>query len=261
MLFHLGSFVVTGYAALIGAGLIGGGVIAWLAGRRRGLNPVHVLDVSLVAALGGLVGGRAVYVAAHWVYYGNHLRQALRLWGGGLAWHGALAGGLLVTSVYCSVLRMPLGPLLDALAPGTAFLAACGWLGCLLNGCAYGIETYPGQGLLWTLSLELPDLYGIWVPRVAVQLLGAAWGGILLAVVVFARRQARMEGLLFSLWLAVYTLGSFGLGFLRADDVPLILSWRADQIVDLTLGLVGVFILAEGLFRAGKKETAALTEA
>jgi phosphatidylglycerol:prolipoprotein diacylglycerol transferase len=260
VLFHLGSFVVTGYAALVGAGLIGGGVIAWLAGRRRGLNPVHVLDVSLIAALGGLVGGRAVYVAAHWAYYGDHVRQALRLWGGGLAWHGALAGGLLVSSVYCTVRRIPLGLMLDALASGAACLAACGWLGCLLNGCAYGIETYPGQGLLWTLSLELPDLYGIWVPRVAVQLLGAAWGGIVLAVVVFARRWARMEGLLLPLWLAIYTLGSFGLGFLRADEVPLISGWRADQIVDLILSLVGVFILAGGLFRAGKEGSAALSE-
>ena len=66
VLFHLGSFVVTGYAALVGVGLIGGGAIAWLAGQRRGLNPGHVLDVSLAGALGGLVGGRVVYVAAPW---------------------------------------------------------------------------------------------------------------------------------------------------------------------------------------------------
>jgi phosphatidylglycerol:prolipoprotein diacylglycerol transferase len=261
VLFHLGSFVVTGYAALVAVGLVGGGVIFWLAGRRRGLNPVQVLDVSLAGALGGLIGGRAVYVAAHGAYYGDHMWQVLRLWSGGLAWHGALVGGLLVASVYCAVRRIPLGLMLDALAPGAAFLAACGWLGCLLNGCAYGIETYPGQGLVWTLSLELPDLYGIWVPRVAVQLLGAAWGGIVLAVVVFARRRARMEGLIFPLWLAVYTLGSFGLGFLRADEPPLISGWRADQIVDLALSLVGVFILAGGLFRSGKEESATLPEA
>jgi prolipoprotein diacylglyceryltransferase len=148
--------------------------------------------------------------------------------------------------------------MLDALTPGAAFLAACGWLGCLLNGCAYGIETHPGQGLLWTLSLELPDLYGIWVPRVAVQLLGAAWGGIVLVIVVFASRWVRMEGLLFPLWLAVYTLGSFGLGFLRADETPLISGWRADQIADLALCLVGVLILTGVLFRAGKEESATL---
>jgi phosphatidylglycerol:prolipoprotein diacylglycerol transferase len=261
VLFHLGSFVVTGYAALVGVGLIGGGVITWLAGRRRGLNPGHVLDVSLTAALGGLVGGRTVYVAAHWAYYGDHLRQALRLWGGGLAWHGALVGGLLVTSVYGAVRRIRLGLVLDALAPGGAFLAACGWLGCLLNGCAYGIETYPGQGLLWSLSLELPDLYGIWAPRVAVQLLGAAWGGIVLAGVVFAGRRARMEGLLFPLWLAIYTLGSFGLGFLRADESSLILGWRADQVVDLVLSIVGVFTLTGGLFGAGKEDSATILAA
>ena len=57
-------------------------------------------------------------------------------------------------------------------------MAGCAWLGCLMNGFAYGIETYPGQGLRWRVSLELPDIYGIRAPRVAVQLLGAGWSAM-----------------------------------------------------------------------------------
>ena len=51
MLFHLGRFPVTGYAALISVGMIGGAVIAYLTARRRGLSPADGLDASLVAAL------------------------------------------------------------------------------------------------------------------------------------------------------------------------------------------------------------------
>ena len=96
---------------------------------------------------GGLTGARAVYVAANWAYYGNHVRQALRLWGGGLAWHGALVGALVAVLVYCAVRRTSPRLALDVLTPGAAVLAVWAWMGCLLAGCAYGLETYPGQGL------------------------------------------------------------------------------------------------------------------
>jgi prolipoprotein diacylglyceryl transferase len=274
VLFHLGSFAVTGYAALVNVGLIGGLVIACLAARRRGLKPVQALDASLAAALGGLIGGRAVYVAAHWAYYGDHLRRALRPWDGGLAWHGALIGGLGALLAWHASLRgtlsrrTPLKLMLDVLTPGVALLAICGWLGCLLNGCAYGLETYPGQGLvlsraeglalskaeglLWALSLELPDLYGIWVPRVAVQLLGAAWSGVVLVAIIVVGRRTRFEGLAFPLWLTLYGTGSFGLGFLRADETVLVAGWRANQVADLALVVIGAVALLVGLLRPVK---------
>jgi phosphatidylglycerol:prolipoprotein diacylglycerol transferase len=247
VLLRLGRFTVTGYAALVDVGLLGGALVACLAARRRGFNLAQVLDAALAAALGGLIGGRAAYVAAHWAYYQTHVRRALRPWDGGLAWHGALLGGLVAVMVYCAIRRTSLRRMLDVLTPGVAVLAGCAWLGCLLNGCAYGIETYPGQGLLWALSLELPDLYGIWAPRVAVQLLGVGWNGVVLAAVILAGRRPRFEGLLFPSWLALYTAGSFGLGFLRADEVGLVAGWRADQVADLALVAIGAVLFVVGL--------------
>jgi phosphatidylglycerol:prolipoprotein diacylglycerol transferase len=244
VLFHLGYFAVTGYAVLIGLGMVGGMVVAYLAAQRRGLDPTRALDASLVAALGGLAGGRVVYVLAHWAYYSDHLKKALRPWDGGLAWHGALAGGLVAVLAYCAVRRMSPALVLDLLTPGAGLLAACSWLGCFLNGCACGMETYPGQGLLWTLSMELPDLYGIWMPRVAVQLLGAVWGGVALAGTVAAWRCTRIKGILFPLWLALYSGGSFGLDALRGDEMVWVAGWRAGQLADLALALVGVATLA-----------------
>lgn len=249
VLFHLGSFTVTSYTALLDIGLLCGAVMVYLAARRRELDPVSVLDAALVAALGGLIGARAVYVAANWAYYGNHVRQALRLWDGGLAWHGALVGALVAVLVACAVRRTSSRLALDVLTPGAAVLAVWAWLGCLLAGCAYGLDIYPGQGLLWTLSLELPDLYGLWAPRVAVQLLGAGWGAVALAAVVVAGRDARFEGLVFPLWLTLYAVGSCGLGFVRADQVPLVAGWRADQVADLALTLIGAAMFTVGLFR------------
>jgi phosphatidylglycerol:prolipoprotein diacylglycerol transferase len=247
VLFRLGNFTVTGYAALVDLGLIVGTAVACLAARRRGMRATHALDTALAAALGGLAGGRAVYVAANWAYFQTHVRRALRPWDGGLAWHGALAGGLVAVVAFCAVRRLSLKSVLDALAPGVAVLGGCAWLGCLMNGFAYGIETYPGQGLLGAVSLELPDIYGIRAPRVAVQLLGAGWSAIVLVALLIAGRQPRSQGLVFPLWLALYGGGSFGLGFVRADEMTTIAGWRADQVADLALVVIGTVAFMVGI--------------
>ena len=249
IIFRLGHFTVTGYAALVDFGLLAGATVACLAARRRGLNPGRVLDAALAAAVGGVTVGRAAYVAANWAYYQDYLHRALRPWDGGLSWHGALVGGLIAMAVYCAVRQISLRSMLDVLAPGVAILAACAWLGCLMNGCAYGVETYPGQGLLWALSLELPDLYGIRAPRVAVQLLGAGWSAVTLVALVFTGRRPRFEGLTFPLWVALYSVGSFGLGFVRADEVAMVAGWRAGQVVDLALAGIGAVWLVVGWLR------------
>jgi phosphatidylglycerol:prolipoprotein diacylglycerol transferase len=247
VLFHLGRFTVTGYAALVDVGLLAGAAVACLAARRRGLNPARVLDAVLASAVGGVIGGRAAYVVAKWAYYQDHVRRALRPWDGGLSWHGALAGGLVAVLAYCAIRRVSPRAMLDVLAPGVAILAACVWLGCLMNGCAYGIETYPGQGVLWALSLEFPDLYGIRAPRVAVQLLGTGWSAVALAALVITGRHPQFEGLAFPLWLALYSVGSFGLGFVRADEVTVVAGWRVDQVADLALAVTGAVTLTVGL--------------
>ncbi|MFL7793761.1 MAG: prolipoprotein diacylglyceryl transferase [Anaerolineae bacterium] len=246
---RLGPLVVASYSVLLSVGLLGGVVVVYLIARRCGLDAVRVLDAALVAVLGGLIGARLTYVAVNWDYYGDHLTQASDLWSGGHIWHGGLVGGLVAVLAYCAVRRVSPWPMLDALAPGAALLAVCVWLGCFLDKCAYGIETYPGQGLLWKLSLELPDVYGIRVPRVAVQLLGAGWGMVALTAAVFVVRCARFKGLVLPLWLALYCIGSFGLGFLRADEIPLLASLRIDQVADLVFFVIGAVIFVVVLVR------------
>jgi phosphatidylglycerol:prolipoprotein diacylglycerol transferase len=208
-----------------------------------------VIDGVLSAVIGGLIGARTLYVAVNWTYYSDHLGQALDLWAGGHAWHGSLVGGLIAVLIYAAARRISPWSLLDALTPGVALFAVCAWLGCFLDKCAYGIETYPGRGLLWMLSLELPDMYGIWAPRVAVQLVGAIWGATVLVVTVYAGRSPWFGRLVFPLWLALYCAGSFGLGFLRADPAPVVAGWRLGQVADLVLCAAGTGVLGVGLLR------------
>ena len=199
-----------------------------------------LVDAALAAGVGGLLLARAAYAGFHWAYYQDHLGQAVRLWDGGLAWQGALVGGVIGVSLMGAFRRIRVPVALDVLTPGAASLAAFAWLACQPVGCAYGIETYPGDGLLWTLSRDLPNLYGIREPRVAVQLLGAGWSAVLLGGVLVAERSLRWRGAVFALWVTLQSLGAFGLGFLRADQVAVVAGWRVDQVVNLLLAAGGL---------------------
>jgi phosphatidylglycerol:prolipoprotein diacylglycerol transferase len=208
------------------------------------------MDAILMAAAGGLILARAAYVGVHWAYYADHPRQALQPWQGGLLWQGALLGGVMGAAVARATLDIRLPVLLDVLTPGAASLATFAWLACFTAGCAWGIETYPGQGLLWALSLDLPDLYGMREPRVAVQLLGAGWSAALLIAMLALQLRPRREGAVFSLWLTLHSLGSLGLGFLRGDELASVAGWRVDQLANLALSALGVGLLCAQVFRS-----------
>jgi prolipoprotein diacylglyceryltransferase len=62
----------------------------------------------------------------------------------------------------------------------------------------------------------------------------------------------RFQGLVLPLWLALYCVGSFGLGFLRADEMPLLASLRIDQVADLVLFVTGAVIFVVVLVRNKK---------
>jgi phosphatidylglycerol:prolipoprotein diacylglycerol transferase len=252
ILFRLGPLVVRSYPALVNAGLLLGAAVTLWRAERRGIDLWSAVDALLVAAVTGLVVGRATYVGVHWDYYAHHVRAAFTLWGGGLQWQGALLGGVAGAAAVSAVRGVSLTQLLDLLTPAAACLAALAWLACFMVGCAWGIEAYPGQGLLWALSLDLPDLYGIREPRVAVQLLGAGWSAVLLGVTLVLERRLRRNGATFGLWLTLHSLGALGLGFLRGDEVVSVAGWRVDQWANLGLGVVGgVLLLARTMEKDG----------
>jgi len=230
-------FAASPYKILINAGLLVGLAFAYVIARRVDLEPLRAVDASLVAMCGSLVTGRAAYVAANWDYFQQYPWRAVRVWQGGLSWHGALVGALLAILGYCAIRSLPIQLVLTALSPSAAVLSIFAWLACLAGNQAYGQETFATQKLLWKFSLELPDIYGTEAPRVAVQWLGVAWGVIVLATVtaiVFSRQWRRST---FPSWLALQGLGSAALSLVRADEVPMLGNWRVDTIVDLTLDL------------------------
>lgn len=251
----IGPVSLPAYATLLSLGLVGGVLINVWRGSRRGVTQTQCFDASLLAAVGGLIGARVAYAAINWAYFRDHLSEALRLWTGGLAWQGGLVLGLLLVALYGARYRSSLGALFDALTLGLAWFALCVWLGSGVASDVFGRETYPSDGLLWSLSADLPDLYGLRAPRVNVPLLGIAWSGLVFIVLWSLQDRLSARGSLFLLYLTLVGLGGLVLVLFQANAVPHVFRVRVDWLFYLILssvGLTGLFALKLQAIRADR---------
>ena len=254
ILFTIGNWSVSTYTVLLDLGLILGLALAYMEGRRRGVGE-RALDLALWAVIGGVAAGRVGYVVANWSAFSEEWVRALYVWEGGLSFHGAFLGGLLVMALF-SVLgdrqedALSFGVLADLLTPGLALGMAFGWAACLMAGCAYG---QVGEGLGYAL---LPDIYGVEAWRFATQAFALGFSLLLLIGVWLLRGRWPFEGAGFLTYILLYFAGHFFVEFTRGDEAIYLGPWRLAQLLDVLL----ILAAAGGLLLLWRRATQAPAE-
>jgi prolipoprotein diacylglyceryltransferase len=187
------------------------------------------------------MGGRLAFVAVQWSYYRDHLPQTLRL--DGLAWPGALLGGLLALAWYAQWVKRPFAILAEALLPLAATFSLGAWLGCWQAGCAYG----PPVDAWWGLPAR--DELGVLLPRWPVQLAGAVLTVVWMALLERVRLRQESAGRTAAGYCAALGLlgGSLlmlALSFARADPAPVWQGLRLDSWAAAGFAGLGVVWIA-----------------
>lgn len=256
-LFTIGNWSVPTYTVLLDLGLILGLVLAYFEGRRQLQSGETGLDLGLWAIIGGVIGGRAAFVLANWSAFQEEPIRAIRLWEGGLSFHGGVLGGLLVLLLFAlfrdrglSSGRNSFWRLADVLTSGLAVGIAFGWAACLMGGCAYGAL---GEGFGYAV---LPDLFGVAAPRFATQAVGLGFSLLLLAGIWLLRGHWPFPGAAFLMYGLLYFAGQFFLEFTRGDEAIYVGSWRLAQVIDLALVLAAAVGLLLLWWRSGGEEAA-----
>jgi phosphatidylglycerol---prolipoprotein diacylglyceryl transferase len=209
------------YTIIIGLGAVVG--LAWVAWRAPARQVDLSIDGGLWVLLGSLLGARLAFVIVNWAYFQNHWLEAPQVWLGGLSWPGALGGGLFSLAIFAWFNDVSLGEVADSLVYLALPLVVASWMGCWQSGCAYG-RVAPQA---WW-ALPAVDEWGVWLPRVPVQL-----GGALLAVLAFfvlewIRPHLKGRGQAASLALLGLALLLTGLSMLRADPIQIYRGLRLD---------------------------------
>jgi phosphatidylglycerol:prolipoprotein diacylglycerol transferase len=235
-LFTIGNLNIPSYTVLLDLGLILGLILTYFEGKRALGSGETGLDLGLWTVIGGIVGGRIGYVLANWRAFSEDWLGVIRIWQGGLSFHGAFLGGLLAMVLFARPWRREGRPhsfwqLADVVTPGLALGIAFGWAACLRGGCAYGaLGEGPGYAVL-------PDLYGVQASRFATQAVGLAFALVLFVAFWLLRKRWPFPGTAFLMYLLVYFAGQFFLEFTRGDEALYLGPWRLQQVLDLVLAL------------------------
>ena len=262
IIFSIGSFVVRWYGLMIDIAVIT--VVVWAlhaVQKSAKLNYDTILNGALIGVPSGLIFSRVLHIIDQWQYFASRPLSQL-LSGEGLTIYGAVLGAALGLWVYSKWSRFQFGILADIIAPATILAQAIGRVGCILNGCCYGIVTDLPWSILYTnthsygylASSNLAEGVGLH-PSVVYELL---WDMIVFGVLLKIGKRFKPDGVLFAIYLALYSFGRLFIDFTR-DGTPFLFGLHQAQVMSIVVMLITVPFIVFRARRATIEELAADT--
>ena len=197
-------------------------VAVFLVGRwapSRGVSADDIYSIAVWAILGGIIGARIVHVVDNLNVYAADPIRILAVWTGGIGLWGGILGGFLGGTAYALIRKHPVGIIADLTAPAMLISQSIGRLGDIVNGehCARAwdsalgfIWSHPNSDVLRCASGAVDPVH----PVIAYEII---WNILALALIWNLRNRLRPDGMLFALYLALYSVGRFLITFLRED--------------------------------------------
>ena len=276
-------FALRWYALAYIAGILIAWYLAARAVKRPALwpnetapvTPRQVEDLMTWIILGVILGGRLGYVLFYQpsVYLENPA-QILRIWEGGMAFHGGLLGVVVATWLYARAQNIDKLQIADLVAHTVAPGLLLGRLANFVNAELWGRATdlpwgvaFPGRA-----AQDCGQALGEICARHPSQLYEAAMEGLILGALilwmVYRRNAFHAPGRILGTFLAGYGIARFIVEFFRQPDAqfisdgnPLGLAWQIGGY-GLTQGqALSVPMIALGLWFILRARHAATTEA
>jgi len=226
-------------------------------GKRAGIQPTVIWDLSIWILFSSLIGSRALYVLTHlnefqghWLDVVNPFQNAGRIGIAGMVLLGGVVTAIFVSVYFVRKRKLALWKIADIMAPSLALGIALGRIGCFANGCCYGQPTHSWLGVIFPphspAGYEFPN-----TPVLPTQLFETAWALLLCGFLLFAERWKKFDGFTFSLFLIGYAVFRIWVDTVRVYDPGEILFHLGTGRVTISQGIsVGMIGFGLWLFAA-----------
>ena len=257
VIFHIGGFALRWYSIAYLAGI----VVGWWYLTRLVAQPGapmarrHAEDMVFYATLGIILGGRFAYIAFYRPEILQHPIEILKLWEGGMSFHGGVIGVSLGIFYLCWKNKLNWLRVHDYVACCIPFGLFFGRLANFVNGELWGRPTSLPWGVLFPT--------GGMLPRHPSQLYEAALEGIVLFAILwwlFWRTQARYQpGKLVGTFLFGYGVSRFLVELVREPDEQLVefahrTGLHMGQWLSIPMILGGLYLIATAKARRQRVE-------
>ena len=217
--------------------------IGWILSKKIFISEKSVKenfdDFIAYIILGIIIGGRLGYVLFYnFDYYLDNLIEIIKIWEGGMSFHGGLIGVIIVSFLFAKKNNQETFIYLDIVALAAPIGIFFGRIANFINSELYGIET----SLPWGVNfIQIDNLY-----RHPSQLYEALFEGLILfLILLYYRSKGFMKnaGLISSLFLIFYSFFRFLIEFLRVPDEQLgliFLNLSMGQLISILFLIIGI---------------------
>ncbi len=240
IIFSVGPLAVRWYGLMYVIGF----AAAWLLARKRAAlpgstwQPIDVDDLIFFCAVGVIAGGRLGWILFYGLEEVLHAPlRALRIWEGGMSFHGGLLGVITAAAVFAKLRKRSFGDVADFTAPLPAIGLFTGRIGNFINGELWGKPTDVPWAFLVDGQARHPS-----------QLYEAFLEGIVTFFIVwFYSSRPRPRYAVMGLFLLCYGVFRFVVEFVRVPDANrgyLLLGWVTEgQLLSLPMVIAGTWLL------------------
>ncbi|MBT9131592.1 prolipoprotein diacylglyceryl transferase [candidate division NPL-UPA2 bacterium Unc8] len=212
VIFRLGPLTVHSYGVMLAIAFLIGLFLSIRRAKAENIAPSIVVNLSVIILISGLIGARIFFILINLEYFLSHPSEIIMLHRGGLAFFGGLALASLSGFLYLRKVGPNPWKIVDLIIPYVVLGESIVRIGCFLNGCCYGTPT----DLPWAVSF--PPLSAAYAhfgstPLHPAQLYQAAANFVIFLLLLRSRR--RYDGEIFLIYLLLYALSRFFIGFLR----------------------------------------------
>ena len=234
----------------VAAGFIAG---LWTAARRAklaGVSPDKILDLGPWLIIGGILGGRVLYVISYWREgFADNLPEIFMVQHGGLVFYGGLIGATVAGMFYLHRKKLPVWKVADILAPSIALGYVFGRIGCFTKGCCYGRAC----SLPWAVRFPAePDAHGVLHPHPSgggpvhpTELYDSLLNLGFYLFLAWLFRRKKFDGQIFAVYLIGYAILRSFVEYFRGDyPVHYLGGWATPaQLVSIGIVLGGLALL------------------
>jgi len=240
--FQILSFEIRWYSLAYIAGII----IGWLLCKKIFIKNSNVNekfdDYLTFLIIGIIIGGRLGYVIFYnFNFYANNLLDILKIWEGGMSFHGGLIGIIIASILFARKNGQDYFLYLDQVSLVAPIGIFFGRLSNFINSELYGIPTE----VPWAVTfIQIDNL-----SRHPSQLYEAISEGIILFLILLYFRNKNFlnkPGLISGLFLIFYSIFRFFVEFLRVPDQQLgylVLNLTMGQIISIIFILIGTVLV------------------
>ncbi len=262
-LFKIGPLTVYSFGFMQAIGALGATTILYHQAKRKGLDIYFTLEVTLLAILSILIGGKLLFLIEHWDTFVQEPISFL-LNPNGSTYFGGFILGLIVLYIYLKRKKIRFLIAADTLPLPLSFIYASGRIGCHLAGDGdYGIPTSLPWGTNYENGTMPPSLMfrdneiaqsfpdGV-VPDNTLlhptSVYEAIAAGIIFFILWKMRKKNWAAGRFFMLYLILSSVSRFLVEFIRLNP-RILLGFSEAQIIAFVLGTIGIV----GFYKFGNR--------